>query len=98
MAQYCGLQITNSQSPIADYVANDGRTYEVVNITTIKVPDITFTAFNQPHLYGSIHDEKKPLGHIDSDLKANYLTREQLQARKIAPSIQPDQVLDAKPN
>ena len=41
MAQYCGLQITNSQSPIADYVANDGRTYEVVNITTIKVPDIT---------------------------------------------------------
>ena len=48
MAQYCGLQITNSQSPIAEYVANDGRTYEVVNITTIKVPDITFTAFNQP--------------------------------------------------
>ena len=37
MARYCGLQITNSQSPIADYVANDGRTYEVVNITTIKV-------------------------------------------------------------
>ena len=48
MARYCVLQITNSQSPVADYVANDGRTYEVVNITTIKVPDITFTAADQP--------------------------------------------------
>lgn len=63
-----------------------------------SVSSNSFHAFNQPHLYSSIQDEKKPLGHIDSDLKASYLTREQLNARKIAPSIHPDQVLDAKSN
>lgn len=63
-----------------------------------SVSSNSFATFNQPHLYSSIQDEKKPLGHIESDLKANYLTREQLNARKIAPSIRPDQVLDAKPN
>jgi len=48
IARYCGLQITNSQSTVSNYTANNGVTYEVVNISTIKVPDLTFTAATQP--------------------------------------------------
>lgn len=50
-----------------------------------------------PKIYGSIEDESKPLGHADSDLKAYYLTREQLNARKFAPSISKEQVISATP-
>jgi hypothetical protein len=30
-------------------------------------------------------DERKPLGYSESDLKKIYLTREQLEARRVAP-------------
>jgi hypothetical protein len=33
-------------------------------------------------------DENKPKGYVLSDLKSNYLTREQLEARRVAPSVQ----------
>ena len=50
---------------------------------------------NNPHLYSSVEDETKPFGHIESDLKTRYLSREELQSRRIAPSIHKEQVLDA---
>jgi hypothetical protein len=40
-----------------------------------------------PYHYRSIEDRTLPLGVQDSDLKEVYLTREQLEARKIAPEI-----------
>ena len=41
-----------------------------------------------PYSYKSIMDENKPKGYVLSDLKSNYLTREQLEARRVAPSVQ----------
>lgn len=46
----------------------------------------------QPYVYSSVLDNTKPLGYASSDLKEMYLTREQLNARKIAPVVsQPPQ-------
>jgi hypothetical protein len=43
---------------------------------------------NVPHKFSSIYDTNKPgFGYTNSDLKNPYLTREQLNARMIAPSI-----------
>lgn len=43
---------------------------------------------NVPFVLNSTHDTSKPsYGYNMSDLKTNYLTREQLNARLIAPSI-----------
>lgn len=40
-----------------------------------------------PHLYSSAHDNSQPKGYSTSDLKELYLSKEQLAARKIAPSM-----------
>jgi hypothetical protein len=43
---------------------------------------------NSPFIFNSTHDQSKPsYGYNNSDLKSNYLSREQLNARLIAPSI-----------
>lgn len=42
---------------------------------------------NPPFLYSSPFDSSTPFGYEESDLKNVYLSREQLQARKIAPII-----------
>ena len=43
---------------------------------------------NTPFLYKSIHDMSSPSIKInDSDLKQNYMTKEQMKSKMIAPSI-----------
>jgi hypothetical protein len=43
---------------------------------------------NTPYLYSSIHDTSNPaFGFRDSDLKQDYMTKEQMKARMISPSI-----------
>ena len=43
---------------------------------------------NTPFLYKSINDNSRPsYGYRDTDLKNPYLTREQLEARMLSPSI-----------
>ena len=43
---------------------------------------------NVPHLFASTYDTNAPgYGYPSSNLKSQYLSREQLQARMIAPSI-----------
>ena len=49
-----------------------------------------------PYLYESFMDNSKPFGSTNSDLKETYLSREQLQARKIAPSITQEELLNYK--
>jgi len=45
---------------------------------------------NVPYLFKSSFDTSKPgFGYCNSDLKSPYLSREQLNARLIAPSINP---------
>ena len=40
-----------------------------------------------PYLYSSYTDVSKPTGYQDSDLKQMYLTREQLNSKKVAPTM-----------
>ena len=42
---------------------------------------------NTPFLYSSPFDKSTPFGYEESDLKNVYLSREQLQAKKVAPII-----------
>ena len=46
-----------------------------------------------PHLYNSVNDSSMPLGHSTSDLKDNYLSREQLESKRHAPSITQEEML-----
>jgi len=41
-----------------------------------------------PYTYTSYQDTTRPFGYADSDLKQMYMTREQLNARKVTPVIQ----------
>jgi hypothetical protein len=40
-----------------------------------------------PYLYKSYEDTTKPIGYQNSDLKELYLSREQLDANRIAPTL-----------
>lgn len=56
---------------------NNAKTYQN-NISTT----------NSPYVFNSTHDTKRPpVGYNNSDLKQTYLSREQLNARLISPSI-----------
>tara|TARA_B100000902_G_scaffold198953_1_gene189742 strand:- start:1009 stop:1539 length:531 start_codon:yes stop_codon:yes gene_type:complete len=46
-----------------------------------------------PMLYSSVEHNPTTLGHTTSDLKTSYLTRENLQARKISPVITQDELI-----
>ena len=42
---------------------------------------------NPPFLYNSPFDKTQPFGYQESDLKNVYLSRQQLQSRKVAPFV-----------
>ena len=42
---------------------------------------------NVPYVYSSFTDTSKPEGYQESDLKQMYLSREQLNSRKVAPTM-----------
>lgn len=60
---------------------------EACNDTGFNTSTPTYYHYGSPYIYNSIEDRKLPLGVQDSDLKEVYLTREQLEARKISPEI-----------
>jgi len=49
---------------------------------------------NSPYSYASVYDDTRPSGYQDSDLKQQYLTREQLDSRKVAPILTQEQLLN----
>ena len=63
----------------------------------IDIPSIQSNAVsgmnNTPFMFNSIMDNRKPPGYEDSDLKQLYLSREQLNARTIAPMITQEELL-----
>jgi hypothetical protein len=63
----------------------------------IDVPSIKSNLVTGPHktpyLYDSNLDNTKPFGYTSSDLKEMYLSREQLESRKISPVITQDKLL-----
>jgi hypothetical protein len=56
------------------------------------------SAMSSPHMYASIHDNQPTLGHVTSDLKTNYLSREDLQSRTFSPVITQDQFIKSMSN
>tara|TARA_B100001287_G_scaffold276369_2_gene286948 strand:+ start:1789 stop:2286 length:498 start_codon:yes stop_codon:yes gene_type:complete len=46
-----------------------------------------------PYLYNSPYDKTQPKGYTDSDLKNKYLTREELNSRKVSLSINQEELL-----
>jgi hypothetical protein len=65
------------------------RPLEVLDIQSNLVSDMK----NKPYTFNSVLDNTKPLGYMSSDLKDSYLTREQLNSRKISPVITQEQLL-----
>ena len=69
-------------------VGYNSRFATAPNIQTNLVAHMT-----TPVLYTSVENKQTVLGHTTSDLKTDYLTREELQARKISPVITQDQLI-----
>lgn len=75
-----GLQIMNYNTEEACYTLGLDP-----HVNTGKVP-----SDNVPYTFKGIFDTSRPgFGYCNSDLKNPYLSREQLNARLIAPSINP---------
>jgi hypothetical protein len=68
------------------------RPLEVLNVQSNLVSDMK----NKPYTFNSVLDNTKPLGYMSSDLKDSYLTREQLNSRKISPVITQEQLLKTR--
>jgi hypothetical protein len=47
----------------------------------------TASTYSTPFVYPTFDNKQKPKGYQDSDLKELYLSRDQLQARMVAPEI-----------
>ena len=56
-------------------------------------PGVPENLYKPPYLYANYMDSTPVLGVDQSDLKQNYLSREQLNSRKIAPAITQEQLL-----
>jgi hypothetical protein len=59
------------------------RPIDLPNMQSNKVTNMNGTPYN----FNSVLDNTKPFGYQTSDLKEMYLSREQLDARKISPVI-----------
>jgi hypothetical protein len=59
--------------------ASGNNPYTVLNTKTVG---------NTPYLYSSFHDTSKPeYGFINSDLKQDYMSKQQMRSRMVAPTI-----------
>jgi hypothetical protein len=59
--------------------ASGNNPYTLLNTNTVN---------NIPYLYNSLHDTNNPLyGYRDTDLKRDYMEKQQIKARMISPSI-----------
>tara|TARA_B100000073_G_scaffold255225_1_gene215201 strand:- start:1312 stop:1881 length:570 start_codon:yes stop_codon:yes gene_type:complete len=70
--------------------ASNDLGYHSRNTETPNVQSNEVNGYSTPALYTNVLEEIKPLGYSISDLKTTYLTREQLNARKISPAIPQD--------
>jgi hypothetical protein len=83
-AKYRQYMISNAKSIMENdfrSASNDVGYYERF------VDQISANAVGSPYLYKSVIDNNSPLGYSESDLKSIYLSREQLEARRVAPHV-----------
>lgn len=64
----------------------------------IRHVDLTNKSSNTPFSYSSYVDESKPIGYETSDLKEMYLSREQLNARMVTPTITQEELMEYNKN
>jgi hypothetical protein len=91
--------LTKNASDIMKYnfleSANDVGYYK----RAIDIPSIQTNTYipsqnsYTPYLYNSLTDNSRPTGYVSSNLKDLYLSREDLESRKISPAITQDQLL-----
>jgi len=92
--------LTNHAKEIMEYNFREASTdagyftrhSELPSIDKNQVAGVSST----PYLYSSAIDTSKPKGYETSDLKDIYLSREQLDARRISPVVTQDEFLQAK--
>ncbi len=66
----------NSMQSIND---SGNNPYTILNTSPVE---------NTPYLYASVHDNRSPAyGFRNSDLKKEYMSKEQMKAKMISPSI-----------
>ena len=88
-SDYRQYLINNSQSIIAD---NTKEAYNDVGYYKRYVePPREYGVSGSPYLFTSVSDTRKVRGDGDSDLKKIYLSREELEARRVIPSFLPMQ-------
>ena len=91
--QYRNYLIDNGASIMRENfkeACNDVGYFERFNPTTMDGKD---KIQNTPHMYSSYMDGGKPQGYVNSDLKDLYLSREQLNSRKVAATLTQEQLL-----
>jgi len=73
--------------------ASNDTGYHSRMVSAPSIQSNQVTGFSTPLLYASVNDNSKTLGHTTSDLKNNYLSREELQNRQISPVITQEQLI-----
>ena len=71
----------------SDKIINDSCNFMMNNTGIISKSKITSHSGNVPFVYSSSFETVKPSGYVESDLKNNYLSREQLQSSLVAPTL-----------
>jgi hypothetical protein len=90
-AQYREYMVKNARKIMeADFrnASNDVGYYERF-ADQIRAQNDTQSVSGAPYLYTDIADSARPIGYSDSDLKAIYLTREELDSRRSTAAFRP---------
>lgn len=84
-AKYREYMIKNAKSIMENDFRNASND---VGYTERYVEQISASKpFGTPYMFKSVMDNSRPLGYSASDLKDLYLSREQLEARRVAPHV-----------
>jgi hypothetical protein len=86
-AQYRHYMIKNAREIMeTDFrnASNDVGYYERF-VDQIIQPNERNTVVGSPYMFKTVLDETKPVGYAESDLKSIYLSREQLEAKRVSP-------------
>jgi len=83
--------LTENSKEIMEYNFRESSSDVGYYMRPIDIPSIQSNTISgnviTPYLFSSVTDKTRPEGYSTSDMKELYLSREQLEARKIAPAI-----------
>ena len=88
---YRNYLIHNSQSILAHNVQESYN--DVGYYKRYAEPPKEYNLTGSPYLFNSVTDKRKVANTNDSDLKKLYLSREELEARRVVPSFTQEQII-----